>query len=970
MKTGLKSLRMRVLVIVTLVLLGVISASTAALTYGFTSLYTKALLGKSFAIGDSFRGGLQDSLSLGLPLESLSGVSERCVQLTKKNPNIGYCMVVDSTGKILFADNAAHIGKVYSDPVSVAAAKALKEVRDQAPVFTYGQKKYYDTVIPLKDPEGKHVGAIRLGLSYDEVSNAKQLLIFRSTLIALCSLIIAIVIFAFFVSRFITGRISKLVLTAKQIAGGDLTKSIEADSDDELGELGNAINAMVSNLKNMLARVKDASISVANATERIAMNAKKISEGSEAQHELTETTSSSMDEMNASIKEVAESAESLSASAESSSSSIMEMAASIDEVAGSTSQLSGSAESTSSSIMEMAASIKQVAENMDVLSSAAEETTASATQMGASIKEVEAISKESASLSEQVTEEAAGLGMSSVQKTIESMGNIKETVEKAAKVIEQLGGRSEEIGEILTVIDDVTDQTSLLALNAAILAAQAGEHGKGFAVVANEIKDLAERTSSSTQEIAKLISAVQSEAKDAVKSIKTGRESVEQGVKIAHEAKEALVKIVQSSTRAAAMSKGIEKATVEQAEGIRQVSAAMMSISNMVQQILTATQEQSRGSEQIMVASENMNDITQQVKNAMSEQTKGSKEITIAVENVSDKVQNIASATSEQRKGSQEIVRALGKIRDITFASVKLAEEMDMSVSELTSQADLLRKEINHFALMTQYNLSSGRMRLGVLPLEDPEAMTRRFTPLANYLSDKLGVEVDIVPGQDMASTVNDLGLGVTDISWLGPTTYVEARHKYGVEAIVKSIGKGNIFTRSVIVTKEGSDVKDIKDIRGRSFGFGSEKSTSSHLMPRAILSDAGIRLYDLKSYKYYGRHDAVAKAVLSGECDAGGMMESVAKQYAGSGLKIIYFSDSIANFNFSACKKVDLETREKLRKAFLGLSGSDPAHTRILQAIDTECEGFTDVTDDEYDAIRRMVKRLYGIEYAIAGGR
>ena len=66
----------------------------------------------------------------------------------------------------------------------------------------------------------------------------------------------------------------------------------------------------------------------------------------------------------------------------------------------------------------------------------------------------------------------------------------------------------------------------------------------------------------------------------------------------------------------------------------------------------------------------------------------------------------------------------------------------------------------------------------------------------------------------------------------------------------------------------------------------------------------------------------------------------------------------------------MDLETREKLRKAFLGLSGSDPAHTRILQAIDSECEGFTDVTDDEYDAIRRMVKRLYGIEYAVAGGR
>ncbi len=967
MRIGLKSLRLRVLVIVTLVLLGVISASTAALTYGFTTLYTQALLGKAFAVGDSFKGSLQDSLNLGLPLESLSGVSERCAQLTGKDSDIGYCMVVDSSGKVLFSDKAADIGKVFTDPVSMAAAKATTEDRKSAPVFEYGHKSYYDTVIPLSDPEGKHLGSIRLGLSYDNVYAQKRKLIFRSMLIAVGSMILAIIVFAFFVSRFITGRISGLVATAKKIASGDLTRLIETDSDDELGELGKAINGMVSNLKNMLARVKDASISVANATERIAMNAKKISEGSEAQHELTETTSSSMEEMNASIKEVAESVDSLSSSAESSSSSIMEMAASIDQVAGSTGQLSASAESTSSSIMEMAASIKQVAENMDVLSSAAEETTASATEMGASIKEVEAISKESAFLSEQVTEEAAGLGMSSVEKTIESMRNIRETVEKAAQVIEQLGGRSEEIGEILTVIDDVTDQTSLLALNAAILAAQAGEHGKGFAVVANEIKDLAERTSSSTQEIAKRISAVQTEAKDAVKSIKTGRESVEQGVQIANEAKEALKKIVQSSTRAASMSKSIEKATVEQAEGIRQVSAAMLSISNMVQQILAATQEQSQGSEQIMMASESMNDISRQVKTAMAEQTKGSKQITVAVENVSDKVQSIASATSEQKKGSQEIVRALGKIREITALSVKLAEEMDQSVSELSGQADLLREEINHFSLMSQYSLSSGKMRLGVLPLEEPENMKKRFMPLAGYLSDNLGVEVEVVPGQDMAAAVNDLGLGVTDICWLGPATYVEAKYKYGVEAIVKSIGKGNTFTRSVIVAKEGSDIKEVKDIRGRNFAFGNEKSTSSHLMPRAILGDAGIRLYDLKSYKYLGRHDAVAKAVMAGEYDAGGMMESVAREYLGKGLKIIHYSDSIANFNFSAGKKVDFAIREKLKKAFVALSITDPAHARILRAIDSECEGFTDVRDDEYDAIRKMMKRLYGIDYFVS---
>ncbi|HEY3346125.1 MAG TPA: phosphate/phosphite/phosphonate ABC transporter substrate-binding protein [Nitrospirota bacterium] len=957
-----KSLRIKALGMVALILLGVIAASTAVLTYGFTKAYTQALLGKAFTIGDSFRDELTGSLNLGLTLDSLSGVSEKCKEIVTRNKNIGYCMVMDPSGKVFYSNDDSVVGSQMLDDVSLAAAKTNTE---RAFIFEHNKKKYYDTVIPLKDTEGKRIGAIRLGLSYDEVVGQRKAMILNAVIIAAVSLVVAIIAFMFFLTRFITDRISYLVTTSTQIAKGDLTKVITMrNEEDEIGELGLAINIMVKNLKDMLAKVKESSISVANATERIAINSKKISEGAQAQHELTEETSSSMEEMNASIREVAESVESLSSSAESSSASIMEMAASIDEVAGSTNDLSLSAESTSTSIIQMAASIRQVAQNVDLLSSSAEETTASATQMGASIKEVEVASKESTLLSERVTSDATELGMRSVQKTIESMEHIRQTVERAADVIGQLGSRSEEIGEILNVIDEVTDQTSLLALNAAILAAQAGDQGKGFAVVASEIKDLAERTSSSTQEIANLINAVQTEARDAVSSIKSGRESVEVGVKIAYEAKDALTKIVDSSTRAATMSKSIEKATVEQAEGIRQVSGAMLSISNMVQQILTATQEQSKGSEQIMKATDRMNNISTQVKNAMSEQAKGSKQITMAVENVTDKVQHIATATSEQRKGSQEIVRAIGKIKDITIQNVDLARQMDSAVLELSRQADMLRDEINRFVLMSDYKLESGILRIGVTPMEDPEEIKKRFKLLSSYLARILNVNVEIVPGADMAATVNDLGTGKTDIAFFGPTTYVDARHKYAVEPLVKSVGKGQPFTRSAIVVRDDSGIGAVKDLAGKTFAFGGEKSTSGHLMPRAMLMEAGINLHDLKSYSYLSRHDAVVKAVLSGEYDAGGLMELVAKQYAPQGLKVIGRSDEIANFNFSAGKKVDRVVKDKIKKALLDMKVSNPAHAMALRAIDTECEGFMEAADSEYDIIRKMVRQLYGINY------
>ena len=102
---------------------------------------------------------------------------------------------------------------------------------------------------------------------------------------------------------------------------------------------------------------------------------------------------------------------------------------------------------------------------------------------------------------------------------MEGMKNIKSSVEKTNDFVKKLGVRSDEIGKILNVIDDITDQTTLLALNAAILAAQAGEHGKGFSVVAEEIKDLAERTAFSTQEIGSLIQSVQEEVKGTVQAM-------------------------------------------------------------------------------------------------------------------------------------------------------------------------------------------------------------------------------------------------------------------------------------------------------------------------------------------------------------------------------------------------------------------------------------------------------------------
>jgi methyl-accepting chemotaxis protein len=345
----------------------------------------------------------------------------------------------------------------------------------------------------------------------------------------------------------------------------------------------------------------------------------------------------------------------------------------------------------------MIASIKQVSENTDALSTSAEQTSSSITEMSSSVKEVEQRAIESARLAEKVSLDASERGMTTAKEAISGMQNIKETVEATAAVVNRLGKRSHEIGQILKVIDDVTDQTSLLALNAAILASQAGEHGKGFAVVAEEIKDLAERTAASTQEIAGLIASVQEETAESVQAMGRGLKAVERGVDLVNMTSEVLEQVADSSQRSANMARAIEKTTAEQAKGVAQITETSLSISEQLEHIAGALQEQRKGSERIVQAAERMRDITQQVRSATQEQTTGSRSIANAVESVTAQAAQVARSTSEQSLGAQQISEAINRIQKITKETVDVSIELDMAVKTLKQKADALQSELKGF---------------------------------------------------------------------------------------------------------------------------------------------------------------------------------------------------------------------------------------------------------------------------------
>jgi methyl-accepting chemotaxis protein len=196
------------------------------------------------------------------------------------------------------------------------------------------------------------------------------------------------------------------------------------------------------------------------------------------------------------------------------------------------------------------------------------------------------VAKNASNIAESATETAriAKDGSLIVNDTVSKVRQISETVAASAQLMSSLGIRSMQIGEIINVIKDIADQTNLLALNAAIEAARAGEQGRGFAVVADEVRKLAERTTKATAEIGDMINAVRDETKRAVSAMEVGSEEVEKGVALATRAGEALGKIVESVNGLQALVQQIATATEE-------MSAVSETISQDIERIANASKE-------------------------------------------------------------------------------------------------------------------------------------------------------------------------------------------------------------------------------------------------------------------------------------------------------------------------------------------------------------------------------------------
>lgn len=318
---------------------------------------------------------------------------------------------------------------------------------------------------------------------------------------------------------------------------------------------------------------------------------------------------------------------------------------------------------TQTTSSEISASIDQVGSSINQLSEFMDKSISAMAQIAATLKEVDDNSIHSHQMSEQVQMQAEG-GVVSVRETLNGLEGIANGVAEASKAINQLSHTGEEISTITAVITEIAQKTNLLALNAAIIAAQAGEQGRSFAVVAEEIRGLSQKTAHSSQAIAGLIRDIHSNTSEVVNQVRNAQDLVVQGVTLGRKTEQSLSQILGSATSAMDMARSIRHATREVSRSAEFVTHSIEELGEMTEQVSSASHEQAQGTHGIVRSIEEIREMADEMANVAIKQRQDSRDIETAVESVSSMAVQIFQEIEARSEQSSVVIKQLKEFKE------------------------------------------------------------------------------------------------------------------------------------------------------------------------------------------------------------------------------------------------------------------------------------------------------------------
>ena len=406
------------------------------------------------------------------------------------------------------------------------------------------------------------------------------------------------------ITRELVTPINRIVDAAKEIAEGNLDVTIGVNTNDEIGVLGKNMGKMVVEIK----RGREEILNEKAAVEKKVQNAVKESE------EMGEYLKRNIDMLLIEVDKFAAGDLTVKIIPERDDDDLGKLVSGLNNaianIKNMTLKLQDAIEATASASTQISSSAEEMAAGAQEQSSQTTEVAGAVEEMTSTIVETTSNNKNAAKEA-NTSKEIAEAGGQVFHELAGGMDSIASIVTEATDIVDELGKSSEKIGEIVHVINDIADQTNLLALNAAIEAARAGEQGRGFAVVADEVRKLAERTTGATKEIEEMIKTIQKDTGKAVNSMHAGTEEVKKGKEKVAEAGESLDKIIESSASVMQIVQQTAAASEEQNLAAEEISKNIIGIN-------TVAQEAAIGVEQIATASEDLSRLTDGLQNMVS----------------------------------------------------------------------------------------------------------------------------------------------------------------------------------------------------------------------------------------------------------------------------------------------------------------------------------------------------------------
>jgi len=489
-------------------------------------------------------------------------------------------------------------------------------------------------------------------------------------------------------------REQQMIASALRAVGrGDTTVRILLEQISHFSEIAQSLNQYIESEHEWSEKTHELIGRLASLPAGIADAMAELNRGAQDQEASVEETSSLLANINTSIRGINAEIVNLASSNEETASSIMEMGSAIEQVASSANALRDTVESSTSSIHELNAQIGRVSESGSAVQEVAEETAASISEMDHAIREVGDHVRSASELTDHVTQSAEE-GSRAVGATIDGIAQIRDLTQDAKTALEGLADRIGAIGEIASVINGISDETNLLSLNAAIIAAQAGEHGKAFAVVAEQVKTLARRTTASTKEIESLIESVQEQSENAVRAMGAGIEAVEQGVQRSRGAGEALDRIRENARDASGRVAEISRAAEEQARNSRHVSESAQTTSAQVQQISAALTEQSQATEQMLANSTQSLEACRQMTSATEEQRSSSRYISSNIAAITELIASIQSKTASHEQASHGVAESVASMLNAARKSSERLPEVARSIIAMRECSEEIGRQI------------------------------------------------------------------------------------------------------------------------------------------------------------------------------------------------------------------------------------------------------------------------------------